>query len=93
MPTGPTFPGPIGAGEGGWGDAAAKLPNWSVVQSPQKGDVCGAHNENNVYHVGVYVGNSKTVSANPKDVGHNAWPFGSGKYQGLNPVCRRYNPK
>ena len=93
MPTGPTFPGPIGAGDGGWGDSSANLPKWSVVQSPQRGDVVGAHNERGIFHAGIYVGGSKTVSANAKDVGHTSWPFGKeGKTKGFNHVYRRYDP-
>ena len=65
--------GPVGASEGGWGKASS-LSYWKRVSSPQPGDIVAAH-KNNIYHVGIYVGNGETVSANSVNVGRNDWPY------------------
>ena len=80
--------GPVGAGEGGWGKAST-LSYWERVSSPQPGDVVAAHNSNNVYHVGIYVGNDETVSANSDNVGRKDWPFGT-KWDASGIVYWRY---
>ena len=84
--------GPVGAGKGGWGDPKAKLKCWKKVDTPQRGDIVAARNDpGGAYHVGIYVGSSTTVSANSKDIGKNAWPFGEGRFKGKNIVYWRYN--
>ena len=88
MPKRGLFRGPVGATASGWGDTKAKLKCWTKVCTPQRGDIVAACG-----HVGIYVGPSTTVSANAKDVGKNAWPFGEGRFKGKNVVYWRYTCK
>ena len=85
MPTRSWWRGPVGAGEGGWGEASS-LSYWTRVSSPQRGDIVAAH-RGGTYHVGIYVARDRTVSANSKDVGRKSWPFGG---QGSDIVYWRY---
>ena len=79
MPTRSWWRGPVGAGNGGWGDSTlSKLGSWArLYGQPQRGDIVSARN--GAYHVGIYVGSNTTVSANRYDVGKNDWPFGPNK--------------
>ena len=81
--------GPLKADEDGWNDPKAKLKCWEKVCTPQRGDIVAAC-KNGRYHVGIYVGNSSTVSAMADKIQKNAWPFGEGQFKGENIIIWRY---
>ena len=56
---------------------SSSLWYWKRVSSPQPGDIVAAHNSDYTYHVGIYVGNGETVSANNINVARKDWPLGT----------------